>query len=240
MGVMYLLIFGNRNLMLSLLNNELILNFCMLLFLNNEWIMCFCLRFSIWKLRRASGDSKHWNKAWRSHSMRYPYFWLFEIYFTPFFSGRFQSYARPLQTTAHLHKERGESIIFSWIFILLPYISIFYSQVTKNTSEKSINSILDYISTSKQMDLLQQFYETTLDALKVYKMTRVEMGRRITDLIVPTSRDRYSGNEWILMNCYWGCEERTIVVQDEYEIGQAVLRYEGIQKTGRNHLPIEG
>ena len=40
------------------------------------------------------------------------------------------------------------------------------SAVTRNYSEKSINSILDYISTSKQMDLLQNFYETTLEALK--------------------------------------------------------------------------
>ncbi len=47
---------------------------------------------------------------------------------------------------------------------LLSYIK---SAVTKNYSEKSINAILDYISTSKQMDLLQKFYETTLDALKV-------------------------------------------------------------------------
>lgn len=47
---------------------------------------------------------------------------------------------------------------------LLTYIK---SAVTKNYSEKSINSILDYISTSKQMDLLQVFYETTLNALKV-------------------------------------------------------------------------
>ncbi|VDN58375.1 unnamed protein product [Dracunculus medinensis] len=46
---------------------------------------------------------------------------------------------------------------------LLTYIK---SAVTKNYSEKSINSILDYISTSKQMDLLQVFYETTLNALK--------------------------------------------------------------------------
>lgn len=43
---------------------------------------------------------------------------------------------------------------------------IFQSAVTRNYSEKSINSILDYISTSKQMDLLQSFYETTLEALK--------------------------------------------------------------------------
>ncbi|UYV73838.1 COPS2 [Cordylochernes scorpioides] len=46
---------------------------------------------------------------------------------------------------------------------LLMYIK---SAVTRNYSEKSINSILDYISTSKQMELLQEFYETTLEALK--------------------------------------------------------------------------
>ena len=46
---------------------------------------------------------------------------------------------------------------------LLAYIK---SAVTRNHSEKSINSILDYISTSKEMELLQNFYETTLDALR--------------------------------------------------------------------------
>lgn len=51
---------------------------------------------------------------------------------------------------------------------MLTYIK---SAVTKNYSEKSINSILDYISTSKQMDLLQRFYETTLEALKVCFLT---------------------------------------------------------------------
>uniref|UniRef100_A0A914WEQ6 COP9 signalosome complex subunit 2 n=1 Tax=Plectus sambesii TaxID=2011161 RepID=A0A914WEQ6_9BILA len=53
---------------------------------------------------------------------------------------------------------------------LLGYIK---SAVTKNYSEKSINGILDYISTSKQMDLLQKFYETTLDALKDAKNERL-------------------------------------------------------------------
>ncbi|XP_039272070.1 COP9 signalosome complex subunit 2-like [Styela clava] len=53
---------------------------------------------------------------------------------------------------------------------LLTYIK---SAVTRNYSEKSINSILDYISTSKQMDLLQNFYETTLDALKDAKNDRL-------------------------------------------------------------------
>ncbi|KAG9510030.1 COP9 signalosome complex subunit 2, partial [Fragariocoptes setiger] len=53
---------------------------------------------------------------------------------------------------------------------LLTYIR---SAVTRNYSEKSINSILDYISTSKQMELLQEFYETTLDALKDAKNDRL-------------------------------------------------------------------
>nr|CAG4643876.1 EOG090X04DO [Lepidurus arcticus] len=53
---------------------------------------------------------------------------------------------------------------------LLTYIK---SAVTRNHSEKSINSILDYISTSKQMELLQDFYETTLEALKDAKNDRL-------------------------------------------------------------------
>ncbi|XP_031773538.1 COP9 signalosome complex subunit 2 isoform X1 [Apis florea] len=53
---------------------------------------------------------------------------------------------------------------------LLTYIK---SAVTRNHSEKSINSILDYISTSKNMELLQDFYETTLDALKDAKNDRL-------------------------------------------------------------------
>ncbi|CAG7731813.1 unnamed protein product [Allacma fusca] len=53
---------------------------------------------------------------------------------------------------------------------LLTYIKM---AVTRNHSEKSINSILDYISTSKNMTLLQDFYETTLDALKDAKNDRL-------------------------------------------------------------------
>ena len=71
---------------------------------------------------------------------------------------------------------------------LLTYIK---SAVVRNYSERSINSILDYISTSKQvsrdvschvfyiyfyflkMDLLQNFYETTLLALKETKNDRL-------------------------------------------------------------------
>lgn len=53
---------------------------------------------------------------------------------------------------------------------LLTYIK---TAVTRNHSEKSINSILDFISTSNQITLLQEFYETTLDALKDAKNDRL-------------------------------------------------------------------
>uniref|UniRef100_A0A914I3B9 PCI domain-containing protein n=1 Tax=Globodera rostochiensis TaxID=31243 RepID=A0A914I3B9_GLORO len=53
---------------------------------------------------------------------------------------------------------------------LLTYIR---SSVTKNYAEKSINSILDYVSTSKNTALLQQFYNITLDALKEAKNERL-------------------------------------------------------------------
>lgn len=55
---------------------------------------------------------------------------------------------------------------------LLSYIK---SAVTRNYSEKSINSILDHISTSNRdrMQLLQEFYETTLEALKDAKNDRL-------------------------------------------------------------------
>ncbi|XP_030746528.1 COP9 signalosome complex subunit 2-like [Sitophilus oryzae] len=53
---------------------------------------------------------------------------------------------------------------------LLSYIS---GAVTKNHGEKSINSILDYTSTSKNIEMLQKFYETTLEALRKARNERL-------------------------------------------------------------------
>lgn len=47
------------------------------------------------------------------------------------------------------------------------------NSVTKNHGEKTINSILDYTSNSKDMEVLKHFYETTLDALKSAKNDRL-------------------------------------------------------------------
>jgi len=65
--------------------------------------------------------------------------------------------------------ENWETML-EYYYLLLTYIK---SAVTKNYAEKSINSILDYVSNSRQTDLLQQFYEITLDALKGAKNDRL-------------------------------------------------------------------
>ena len=53
---------------------------------------------------------------------------------------------------------------------MLQYIK---SAVTRNYSEKSINGILDYVSSSQKLALLQEFYETTLEALRDAKNDRL-------------------------------------------------------------------
>lgn len=68
---------------------------------------------------------------------------------------------------------------------MLTYIR---SAVTRNYSEKCINEILDYVSSSNQMELLQEFYETTLAALqearneRLWFKTNLKLGKLWFDL----------------------------------------------------------
>ncbi|KAK4525045.1 hypothetical protein GAYE_SCF07G2950 [Galdieria yellowstonensis] len=68
---------------------------------------------------------------------------------------------------------------------LLTYIQ---SAVTRNYSEKSINKILDYVSSSQQLNLLQEFYECTLEALqhamneRLWFKTKLKLGKLYFDL----------------------------------------------------------
>ncbi len=43
------------------------------------------------------------------------------------------------------------------------------SAVTRNTSEKSINSILDYVSAAQDMSFMEKVYSTTLNSLQEQK-----------------------------------------------------------------------
>ncbi|KAI1235127.1 hypothetical protein IHE44_0002759 [Lamprotornis superbus] len=87
---------------------------------------------------------------------------------------------------------------------LLTYIR---SAVTRNYSEKSINSILDYISTSKQMDLLQEFYETTLEALKDAKNDRLwfKTNTKLGKLYL--EREEYGKLQKILRQLHQSCQD---------------------------------
>ncbi|PKU48124.1 cop9 signalosome complex subunit 2 isoform x2 [Limosa lapponica baueri] len=88
---------------------------------------------------------------------------------------------------------------------LLTYIR---SAVTRNYSEKSINSILDYISTSKQMDLLQEFYETTLEALKDAKNDRLwfKTNTKLGKLYL--EREEYGKLQKILRQLHQSCQAK--------------------------------
>lgn len=101
---------------------------------------------------------------------------------------------------------------------LLTYIK---SAVTRNHSEKSINSILDYISTSKNMELLQNFYVTTLDALRDAKndrlwfKTNTKLGKLYFD------RNEFTRLQKILKQLHQSCQ--TEEGEDDLKKGTQLL-----------------
>ncbi|CDQ98129.1 unnamed protein product [Oncorhynchus mykiss] len=103
---------------------------------------------------------------------------------------------------------------------LLTYIR---SAVTRNYSEKSINSILDYISTSKQMDLLQEFYETTLDALKDAKNDRLwfKTNTKLGKLYL--EREEYGKLQKILRQLHQSCQVKKHSSSMQSEVFTEVL-----------------
>lgn len=78
---------------------------------------------------------------------------------------------KALKQTVKLHFKLGNhKEMMTSYREMLTYIK---SAVTRNYSEKVINSILDAVSVSSDMDLLQEFYETTLHSLEEAKNERL-------------------------------------------------------------------
>jgi COP9 signalosome complex subunit 2 len=78
---------------------------------------------------------------------------------------------KALKQTVKLHFKLGNrKDMMTSYREMLTYIK---SAVTRNYSEKVINSILDAVSVSSDMDLLQEFYETTLHSLEEAKNERL-------------------------------------------------------------------
>lgn len=87
---------------------------------------------------------------------------------------------------------------------LLTYIK----NVTKNHGEKSINSILDYTSSSKNMEMLQDFYETTLEALKHSKNERLWFKTNLKLGKVYLERGEFTKLTQILKQLHQSCQTR--------------------------------
>lgn len=80
------------------------------------------------------------------------------------------------------------------------------SAVTRNYSEKVINKILDLVSNSQQMDLLQDFYETTLTALQEAKNERLWFKTNLKLGKLWYDRQEYGRLQKILKELHRSCQ----------------------------------
>ncbi|KAI9272711.1 PCI domain-containing protein [Phascolomyces articulosus] len=78
--------------------------------------------------------------------------------------------------------------------------------VTRNYSEKSINNILDYVSTSDDMRFVQQFYEVSLDALKDMNNERLWVKTNLKLAKLWLDRKEYTRTTKILRELRKTCE----------------------------------
>jgi len=87
---------------------------------------------------------------------------------------------------------------------MLTYIK---SAVTRNYSEKVINKVLDLVSNSQQMDLLQNFYETTLVALQEAKNERLWFKTNLKLGKLWFDREEYGRLQKILKELHRSCQQ---------------------------------
>jgi len=88
---------------------------------------------------------------------------------------------------------------------MLTYIK---SAVTRNYSEKVINKVLDLVSNSQQMDLLQNFYETTLVALQEAKNERLWFKTNLKLGKLWFDREEYGRLQKILKELHRSCQQQ--------------------------------
>lgn len=100
---------------------------------------------------------------------------------------------------------------------LLTYIK----NVTKNHGEKSINSILDYTSSSKNVEMLQNFYETTLEALRHSKNDRLWFKTNLKLGKVYLERGEYAKLASIIKQLHQSCQ--TTDGEDDLHKGTQLL-----------------
>ncbi|GAB5587096.1 COP9/signalosome complex subunit Csn2 [Umbelopsis nana] len=81
------------------------------------------------------------------------------------------------------------------------------SAVTRNYSEKSINNILDYVSSSDDMAFMERFYQTTLDSLVDSKNDRLWVKTNLKLAKLWLDRHEYSRLNKILRQLHASCQK---------------------------------
>ncbi|CAF5145806.1 unnamed protein product, partial [Rotaria magnacalcarata] len=80
------------------------------------------------------------------------------------------------------------------------------SAVTRNESEKTINSIIDLISASEKKDLIEDFYALTLDALKEAKNNRLWFKINLRLGKLHEEQNDYTKLQKVIKELYKACE----------------------------------
>jgi COP9 signalosome complex subunit 2 len=80
------------------------------------------------------------------------------------------------------------------------------SSVTRNESEKTINNIIDHISTSGEMDLTENFYHITLDILKQAKNNRLWFKIYLKLGKIYEEKQEYVKLQKVIKELYKSCE----------------------------------
>ncbi|CAG8449053.1 7101_t:CDS:10 [Acaulospora colombiana] len=81
------------------------------------------------------------------------------------------------------------------------------SAVTRNYSEKSINNILDFISSSQDMTFMEEFYSTTLNALEEAKNERLWVKTNLKLAKLWLDRKEYTRLNRILRQLHASCQK---------------------------------
>ncbi|CAG8444064.1 15313_t:CDS:10 [Funneliformis caledonium] len=81
------------------------------------------------------------------------------------------------------------------------------SAVTRNYSEKSINNILDFISSSQDMAFMEEFYSTTLSALEEAKNERLWVKTNLKLAKLWLDRKEYTRLNKILRQLHTSCQK---------------------------------
>lgn len=111
---------------------------------------------------------------------------------------------KALKQTVKLHcKMEHDREVMEAYRELLTYTK---SAVTRNYGEKVINSILDYVSTGSKMDLLQEFYETTLQALEEAKNDRLWFKTNLKLCMLYCNRKEFVKARKILRELHRSCQ----------------------------------